>query len=149
MFAQGLTLDLLLQHANQQLSELAPRYRLSRVPGTDLSLQVIDLVMASEIRSVDSLSGGESFLVSLALALGLSDLAATNVHVGSLFIDEGFGTLDANTLDVALAVLDGLRERGRVVGLISHVSGLAERIGAQVRVTPQGAGRSTVDVIIS
>jgi exonuclease SbcC len=146
VFAQSLTLDVLLQTANRHLAELAPRYQLMRVPGHDLDLQVVDLDMAEEIRSVHSLSGGETFLVSLALALALASLSAHETPVESLFIDEGLGTLDTQTLDIALSTLDALQASGRKVGLISHVAGTAERIGVQVRVSPIGGGRSRVDV---
>lgn len=146
VFAQSLTLDALLLHANAHLRELARRYRLMRVPGHDLDLQVIDGDMGDEVRSVASLSGGESFLVSLALALGLASLSSETTQVETLFIDEGFGTLDPETLEVALATLDALQATGRQVGIISHVSGLAERIGVQVRVVKQGGGRSRLVV---
>ena len=145
-FAQGLTLDALVEHANRHLATLARRYRLERVPNQDLDLQVIDQDMADEVRSVNSLSGGESFLVSLALALGLASLSAERIRVDSLFIDEGFGSLDSDTLEEAIAALDALQSDGRQVGVISHVSGLAERLGVQVRVLPQGTGRSRVEV---
>jgi len=152
VFAQGLTLDALLTQANAHLVDLAPRYRLDRVPSTaepsnraaDLEIQVVDLDMGEAVRSVQSLSGGESFLVSLALALGLSSMAAERTRIDSLFIDEGFGSLDAETLETALSCLEALQAGGRQVGIISHVSGLAERIGARVRVEPQGSGRSRV-----
>ncbi|RKH57955.1 AAA family ATPase [Corallococcus llansteffanensis] len=146
VFAQSLTLDALLLHANAHLRELARRYRLERVPGHDLDLQVVDGDMGDEVRSVASLSGGESFLVSLALALGLASLSSETTQVETLFIDEGFGTLDPETLEVALATLDALQATGRQVGIISHVSGLAERIGVQVRVVKQGGGRSRLVV---
>lgn len=94
MIAQSYTLNLLLMHANKHLSYLSKRYRLQQVPGT-LALQVIDCDMCDEVRTVYSLSGGESFLISLALALGLSSLSSNNLKVESLFIDEGFGSLDA------------------------------------------------------
>ncbi len=152
VFAQGLTLDALLAEANANLADLAPRYRLDRVPSSaepsnrsaDLEIQVVDLDMGDTVRSVQSLSGGESFLVSLALALGLSTMAAERARIDSLFIDEGFGSLDAETLETALSCLEALQAGGRQVGIISHVSGLAERIGARVRVEPQGSGRSRV-----
>lgn len=147
VFAQSLTLDALLAEANHHLDELAPRYRLMRVPRYDLDLQVIDRDMGDEVRATTSLSGGESFLVSLALALALASLSAENTRVETLFIDEGFGTLDPATLEVALHTLDQLQSTGRQVGLISHVPGLAERIGAQVRVEPRGGGRSVVRVV--
>ncbi|HWN68818.1 MAG TPA: SbcC/MukB-like Walker B domain-containing protein, partial [Haliangium sp.] len=147
VFAQSLTLDALLAHANAHLDDLAPRYRLARVPGYDLDLQVVDRDMGDEIRSVHSLSGGESFLTSLALALGLSSLSARDTRVESLLIDEGFGSLDPGTLEAALAVLDALQASGRKVGVISHVPGLAERIGVRIAVKPQGPGRSVVRVV--
>lgn len=147
LFAQSLTLDALLGEANRHMSQLARRYRLQRVPGRHLDLQVVDLELGDEVRSINSLSGGESFLVSLALALGLSSFSARDARIESLFIDEGFGTLDPDTLDVALATLDALQASGRQVGLISHVSGLAERIGVQVRVEPLSVGRSRVRAV--
>ncbi|MGL5505804.1 MAG: SbcC/MukB-like Walker B domain-containing protein, partial [Aeromonas veronii] len=145
-FAQSLTLERLLLEANAQLAELSPRYRLERVPGTDLALQVVDLDMGDEVRSVDSLSGGESFLVSLALALALSSLSSRQTQVESLFIDEGFGTLDPDSLDLALASLDSLQAAGRQIGVISHVQTLVERIGVQIRVEALGGGESRVVV---
>ena len=145
-FAQSLTLDQLLAVANSHLEELAPRYQLERVPKHDLELQVIDRDFGGEVRSVQSLSGGESFLVSLALALGLSSMSAHDVRVRTLLIDEGFGTLDPATLDSALAVLDELQATGRQVGIISHVPALLDRVRAHVRVTPRGGGRSDVHV---
>ena len=145
-FAQSLTLDSLLAVANAHLEELAPRYQLERVPRHDLELQVIDRDLGSEVRSVQSLSGGESFLVSLALALGLSSMSAHDVRVRTLLIDEGFGTLDPATLDSALSVLDALQATGRQVGVISHVPALVERVGAHVRVVQRGGGRSEVIV---
>ncbi len=146
VFAQSLTLDSLLAGANLHLADLAPRYLLQRVPGHDLDLQIVDRDLGDDVRSVHSLSGGESFLISLALALGLSSLASREVRVESLLVDEGFGSLDEDTLEIALGVLDSLQATGRKVGLISHVPGFAERIGAQVQVVPQGGGRSSVRV---
>ncbi|MEG0172705.1 MAG: AAA family ATPase [Aeromonas sp.] len=143
-FAQSLTLERLLLEANAQLAELSPRYRLERVPGTDLALQVVDLDMGDEVRSVDSLSGGESFLVSLALALALSSLSSRQTQVESLFIDEGFGTLDPDSLDLALSSLDSLQAAGRQIGVISHVQTLVERIGVQIRVEALGGGESRI-----
>lgn len=144
--AQSFTLEALLLEANRFLLELAPRYRLQRIPGSGLDLQIVDLDLADEVRSVQSLSGGEGFLVSLALALGLSALSAQDVAVRTLFIDEGFGTLDPHVLELALQTLEQLQEGGRQVGLISHVPGLADRVGAQVRVEPVGNGISRVRV---
>lgn len=144
--AQGYTLDLLLSYANVQLRNLTRRYRLERVPET-LALQVIDRDMCDEIRTVHSLSGGESFLVSLALALGLSSLSSNRMRVESLFIDEGFGSLDAETLRVAMDALESLRTQGRKIGVISHVQEMTERIPVQIRVSRAGNGRSYVEVV--
>jgi len=105
-FAQSLTLEQMLTGANYHLKDLAPRYALQRVPGGELDLQMIDRDMGDEVRSIDSLSGGETFLVSLALALGLGSLTGLQTSIRSLFIDEGFGTLDPNTLELALSCLD-------------------------------------------
>ncbi len=144
-FAQQLTLDVLLAHANAHLHTLARRYRLER--GEDsLSLRVVDQDMADERRLVHSLSGGESFLVSLGLALGLASLSSHRVQVESLFIDEGFGSLDADTLRVAMDALDVLQAQGRKVGVISHVPEMTERIGTRVEVKKQSGGRSVVTV---
>lgn len=129
--AQGYTLDILLNYANVQLRELTRRYRLERVPET-LALQVIDRDMCDEVRTVHSLSGGESFLVSLALALGLSSLSSNRMRVESLFIDEGFGSLDAETLRVAMDALESLRTQGRKIGVISHVQEMTERIPVRI-----------------
>ncbi|MCB9786708.1 MAG: AAA family ATPase [Deltaproteobacteria bacterium] len=147
-FAQGLTLDALLLHANRQLDDLTSRYRIERVPRSDMDLQVVDREMGDEVRTVKSLSGGETFLVSLALALGLASLSAADTSVESLFIDEGFGTLDRETLDIAIDALDALHATGRKVGIISHVEGLAEHLGAEVRVRKLGGGRSRVEVCV-
>ena len=142
--AQGYTLDVLLLYANRHLQDLAPRYELQRIPDT-LALQIVDLDMMGEVRSVHSLSGGESFLVSLALALGLSSLSSNRMNVESLFIDEGFGSLDMDTLRIAMDALERLQMQGRKIGVISHVAEMTERIPAQVVKT--GSGRSKVQVM--
>ncbi len=146
VFAQGLSLDVLLRHANEHLSRLNPRYHLGRAEGDTLDLDIIDLYQASARRPMSSLSGGESFLASLALALGLSDLAGRNVQIDSLFIDEGFGTLDTETLDTALSALESLRLQEKTVGIISHVEVLKERIGVQINVTRKPDGSSALQV---
>ena len=145
-FAQSLTLERLLLVANEHLAELAPRYQLERVPATDLALQVVDRDMGDEVRAVESLSGGESFLVSLALALALASLSSKQTQVESLFIDEGFGSLDPDSLDTAIACLDSLQAAGRQIGVISHVQTMVERIGVQIRVEALGGGESRVIV---
>ncbi len=144
--AQQYTLDVLLGYANQHLADLSRRYLLQRLPDS-LTLLVVDQDMGDERRSVHSLSGGESFLVSLALALGLASLSSHSVKVESLFIDEGFGSLDAETLNMAMDALDKLQTQGRKVGVISHVHEMAERIGVQIQVQPQSGGQSRLAVI--
>ncbi len=104
-----------------------------------------DNYQAGEIRSTRNLSGGESFIVSLSLALGLSHMASRNVWVDSLFLDEGFGTLDEEALEAALESLAGLQQDGKMIGIISHVSALKERIGTQIRVSPQNGGKSVIN----
>ncbi|MFI3263265.1 MAG: AAA family ATPase [Rikenellaceae bacterium] len=145
--AQGYTLDVLLDYANKHLSEISDRYLLERVSTESLSLQVRDLDMLSEIRSVHSLSGGESFLISLALALGLSSLSSNRMRIESLFIDEGFGTLDAETLRMAMDVLERLQTQGRKIGVISHVAEMTERITTQIKVVKTTNNRSSVIVL--
>ena len=148
-YAQQFTLDVLLGYANSHLGQLAKRYRLERIAaasGPSLGLMVRDQDMGGEIRSVNSLSGGESFLVSLALALGLASLSSNRVRVESLFIDEGFGSLDSETLRVAMDALDGLQSMGRKVGVISHVQEMTERIATRILVQPSGGGTSSVTV---
>ena len=149
-YAQQFTLDVLLGYANSHLHHLAKRYRLERVvaaTGPSLGLMVRDQDMGGEVRSVNSLSGGESFLVSLALALGLASLSSNRVRVESLFIDEGFGSLDSETLRVAMDALDGLQSMGRKVGVISHVQEMTERIATRIVVQPAGGGTSSVTVL--
>ena len=148
-YAQQFTLDVLLGYANSHLGQLAKRYRLERVDNAgapSLGLMVRDQDMGGEVRSVNSLSGGESFLVSLALALGLASLSSNRVRVESLFIDEGFGSLDSDTLAIAMDALDALQSMGRKVGVISHVHEMTERIAAKIRVRPSGGGSSAVSV---
>ncbi|MBK5001541.1 AAA family ATPase [Pseudomonas sp. S31] len=143
--AQGYNLDLLLHHANTQLRQLARRYRLKR-GGSALGLLVLDTEMGDELRSVHSLSGGETFLVSLALALGLASMASSTLRIESLFIDEGFGSLDPESLQLAMDALDGLQAQGRKVAVISHVQEMHERIPVQIQVRRQGNGLSDVEV---
>ncbi|MCF5586062.1 chromosome segregation protein SMC, partial [Pseudomonas syringae] len=143
--AQAYNLDLLVHHANAQLRQLVRRYRLKR-GGSMLGLLVMDTEMGDELRSVHSLSGGETFLVSLALALGLASMASSTLRIESLFIDEGFGSLDPESLQLAMDALDGLQAQGRKVGVISHVQEMHERIPVQIRVRRQGNGLSTIEV---
>ncbi|MFK8001458.1 MAG: AAA family ATPase [Polyangiales bacterium] len=146
LFAQGLTLDILLGHANVQLRRLFPRYELERTPGSDLSIQVADQDMGGVIRSIDTLSGGETFIVSLALALALAGLSAGQMPLRTLFIDEGFGSLDAASLETVLDVLDAVQAEGKQIGIISHVADIAERFRVRVTVERESEGRSLVTV---
>lgn len=143
-FAQGLTFEMMTAHANHQLVRMSDRYLLVRDPSQPLELNIIDNYQAGEIRSTKNLSGGESFIVSLALALGLSHMASRNVRVDSLFLDEGFGTLDEDALETALEALVALRQDGKLIGVISHVAALKERIVAQIQVIPRTGGRSVL-----
>ena len=145
-FAQGLTLDNLVWLANQQLNRLHGRYLLQRKASDALELEVVDTWQADAVRDTRTLSGGESFLVSLALALALSDLVSHKTRIDSLFLDEGFGTLDSETLDTALDALDALNATGKTIGVISHVEAMKERIPVQIKVKKiNGLGYSKLD----
>ena len=146
-FAQGLTLKRLTELANRHLQQLHGRYLLYKPGDKDLELQIIDTHQANNVRSIHTLSGGESFLASLALALGLSDLAGQNTNIQSLFIDEGFGTLDESALDLAISTLENLQSRGKSIGVISHVPALKERIATQIQVSKRGSGFSEIAVV--
>jgi exonuclease SbcC len=143
-FAQGLTFELMVAHANRQLQKMSDRYILVRDGSEPLELNVIDNYQAGEVRSTKNLSGGESFIASLALSLGLSSMASRNVRVDTLFLDEGFGTLDEDALETALETLSGLQQDGKLIGIISHVPALKERIGTQIQVEAGSAGRSSL-----
>lgn len=146
VIAQGYTLDIMLAYANKHLKELTDRYELARFSPDSLSLKVIDLDMLSESRSVHSLSGGESFLVSLALALALSSLSSNKMSIESLFIDEGFGTLDREVLGIAMDALERLHNQGRKIGVISHLSDMIERIPTQIHVIKSKEGKSSIRI---
>ncbi|GAA4872799.1 AAA family ATPase [Ferrimonas pelagia] len=142
-FAQGLTLEHLIHLANRQLQRLHGRYQLQRKSSDALELRVLDTWQGDTARDTKTLSGGESFLVSLALALALSDLVSHKTRIDSLFLDEGFGTLDPQTLDTALDALDQLNASGKMIGVISHVEALKERIPVQIPVEKRsGLGHS-------
>jgi exonuclease SbcC len=150
-FAQALNLGQVLANANRHLERLKDRYELVPVRDEQSGLPTLDFEVEDRWRpgtrrSLKTLSGGESFLVSLALALGLSDLRTTTMPIETLLLDEGFGTLDGETLELALAVLQQLQASGRQVGIISHVGQLQERIPARILVEPLGAGRSSLRV---
>ncbi|MCG3653492.1 AAA family ATPase [Aliarcobacter butzleri] len=143
-FAQGITLDQLIYLANKHLQILSPRYELQRSSDSSklLEIEIIDGFQGDVVRPVSTLSGGESFIVSLSLALGLSALASQKISIDSLFLDEGFGTLDSDSLELALNALNQLQSSGKMVGVISHVEALKERIPLQIKVEPKGDGTS-------
>ncbi len=162
-FAQGLTFDVMIHGANEQLQKMSDRYLLIRDDNEPLELNVIDNYQAGEIRSCKNLSGGESFIISLALALSLSNMGMSNmsvsntasqnasdshnnhthnIQVDSLFLDEGFGTLDDDSLDIALDTLTSLQQQGKLIGVISHVQALKDRILTQIKVEKVSGGIS-------
>lgn len=143
-FVQSLTFAALLEHANRQLTRMTDRYTLVPHGEDPLALNVIDHYQAGEERSAVNLSGGETFLVSLALALGLSGMVSRRVRVDSLFLDEGFGTLDEDALDMALETLGSLQREGKLIGVISHVPALKERMGVRIEVYKHAGGRSSL-----
>ncbi|BAX82463.1 AAA family ATPase [Labilibaculum antarcticum] len=146
-FAQELTLQQMLSLANLHLMKLDQRYLLKYNPQQNEDLFVVDTLQGNEERSVRTLSGGESFLISLALALGLSDLAGQNTQLETLFIDEGFGSLDQVTLELALCTLERLQaESNRTIGIISHVEALKERISTQIELVKDSAGNSHIEI---
>ncbi len=147
-FAQDLTLSQLLYLANIRLKDLSDRYRIDKpMEDEDDGLVAIDDHMGGQRRSVKTLSGGETFILSLSMALALSDLASRNVEINSLFIDEGFGTLDPETLDQTLDTLEKLQaESSKTIGIISHVDSLKERIATQIKLTRHGQGYSTLEI---
>ncbi len=147
IFAQALTLEKLILLANQHLQQLNGRYVIEKLKGDDLSLEIVDTYQANHRRSMHTLSGGERFLVSLALALGLSDLAGRQSQIQSLFIDEGFGTLDDNSLDLVLTTLENLQSSGKTIGVISHVKELKERIATQIQLIRQENGFSKLKIV--
>ncbi len=144
--AQQFHLQMLVELANQQLAALTPRYQLRCIEDS-LGLTIVDHYMNDEVRPVLSLSGGESFLVSLALALGIANMASGTTKLESLFIDEGFGTLDQSSLHIVMDALDRLQSQGRKVVLISHIADMHERIPVKIQVIPQGSGASKIEVV--
>ncbi len=146
-FAQGLTLEQLVIFANQHLQNIEKRYSIVRVKNSDLDLEIIDHFQADIHRPTKSLSGGESFLVSLALALGLSDLSGNKTKIETLFIDEGFGTLDSDTLDIALSALEALRLNNCTIGVISHIESLKTRLSTQIQVKKSSDGNATLQIV--
>ena len=149
-YVQRLTLKNLIDLANLHLYKLNRRYSLQLnpqyKPGEELNFRLVDHYQADDTRLTDTTSGGEKFLISLSLALGLSDLASHNVSIGSLFIDEGFGTLDNDTLETVISTLETLKAQGKTIGIISHVDSLKERIPVQIQVFKKSNGVSIVEM---
>ena len=144
--AQCYTFEILIGYANTHLRNLTTRYRLKARRGT-LWVDIIDRDMLSQVRGVNSLSGGETFIVSLALALGLSSLSSCGSNIGSLFIDEGFGNLDNNSLDMVISALEGLQHlQGRKVGIISHTEQIRSRIAPQIHLLKSQGGKSRIEI---
>ncbi len=141
-FVQSLTFEFVINCANEQLQKMDSRYLLQPAKENGLDLMVIDHWQGDLIRTIKNLSGGESFIVSLALALGLSDITGHKDQIDSLFLDEGFGTLDEETLNIAMNTLSDLNQQGRLIGIISHVEALKERITTQIEVIKNSDGTS-------
>ena len=147
-FAQELTFEYLIDLANQQLQKMSERHLLKRTGGTNdpFELSVIDQFQNGEERVAKNLSGGEKFIMSLSLALGLSNMAGKNMRIDTMFIDEGFGTLDPDYLDVALSALSSLQSEGKIIGVISHLTELKERIATHIEILPNGNGQSRIQI---
>lgn len=149
-YAQSITMRVLAVKANQHLARISGRYEvfltheMKRLQ--ELNFDIVDMYQGDHIRPMNTLSGGETFLVSLALALGLSDMASGSNPVESLFVDEGFGALDPQTLEMALSALENLQSTGKTIGIISHVELLKERIPCQIQLIKKGAGVSEIVV---
>lgn len=146
-FVQGLTLEKLINLANNHLKKLNNRYNIERSDSKELEVEIVDCWQADTVRPASTLSGGESFLVSLALSLGLSELVGNKVVIDSLFLDEGFGTLDPDTLEIVLSALETLQSSGKLIGIISHVDAIRERISVQIRVNKLAGGRSIIEIV--
>ncbi len=147
-FAQALTFEHLISLSNRQLQKMSDRYLLKRSGDSTnpFELSVIDKFQNSEERTAQNLSGGEKFIVSLSLALGLANMAGKNMRIDTMFIDEGFGTLDSDYLDVALNALSNLQSEGKIIGVISHLTELKERISTHIEVVPMGNGHSKIQI---
>lgn len=143
--AQAVTFEHVIRYANAKLQLLQQRYLLIQNEQNPLSLSVLDNYQGGEIRAIQNLSGGETFIVSLSLALGLAQMASQNVQVDSLFLDEGFGTLDEENLDTALSTLASIQQEGKLIGVISHIPLLKERITTQIDIIPNHNGKSILE----
>lgn len=143
--AQAVTFEHVIRYANAKLQLLQQRYLLIQNEQNPLSLSVLDNYQGGEIRAIQNLSGGETFIVSLSLALGLAQMASQNVQVDSLFLDEGFGTLDEENLDTALSTLASIQQEGKLIGVISHIPLLKQRITTQIDIIPNHNGKSILE----
>ncbi len=148
-FAQSLTFEHLIALANRQLEKMSDRYILKRSEDTSnpFELSVIDKYQDGEERTANNLSGGETFIMSLSMALGLANMAGRNMRIDTMFIDEGFGTLDSGYLDVALSALSNLQSEGKIIGIISHLAELKERIATHIEVVQVGNGKSAIRIV--
>ena len=146
-FAQNITLEYLIELANIHLQKLNDRYLLQKSDSQELSFEIIDTYQADSKRTVDTLSGGESFIVSLSLALGLCDMVSKKVKINTLFLDEGFGTLDTETLESVLSALNSIKSEGKTIGIISHVESLKERIQRKIKVVKLSGGVSKIEIV--
>jgi exonuclease SbcC len=149
MYVQGQTLTTLISLANDYLTELNKRYLLAIKDTTTLELEVIDLEQNKSRRGVNTLSGGESFVVSLALSLGLLEMNSEQVQINTLFLDEGFETLDEESLQLVIDTLSNLESDGKVIGIISHIPLLKEQIKTQIKIEKQENGESEISVVSS
>jgi exonuclease SbcC len=147
-YAQALTFENLIVLANHKLQQMSERYILKRTGdmANPFELSVIDKFQNCDERTAQNLSGGEKFIVSLSLALGLANMASRNMRIDTMFIDEGFGTLDSDYLDVALTALSNLQSEGKLIGVISHLTALNERIATHISVIQKGDGRSQIEI---
>jgi exonuclease SbcC len=147
-FAQSLTFEHLISLSNRQLQKMSDRYLLKRSDDkiNPFELSVIDKYQNGEERTTKNLSGGEKFIVSLSLALGLANIAGKNMRIDTMFIDEGFGTLDSEYLDVAISALSNFQSEGKIIGVISHIPELKDRIATHIEVIPGGNGHSKIQI---
>lgn len=152
VYVQRLTLKNLINIANVHLTNLNPRYALqldeTYTKGNELTFKLLDYYQANQVRNVETASGGEKFIISLSLALGLSDMSSHNVQIESLFIDEGFGTLDNDLLETVISTLETLKTQGKIIGVISHIDALKERIPTQIHVLKNGNGSSHIKMVV-
>ena len=143
-FVQDFVFRKLVDYANVHISKMSNRYSLCTDPNYRLQLNLVDNYMGGELRPVSSASGGETFIVSLALALSLADLSGSGVKIDSLFIDEGFGSLDQNNISIVVNALENLYSSGKQIGIITHVETLIDRVDARIEVRRTAGGASEI-----